>query len=860
MYKKLFLAIGCMAALCQSSIAANKQQDSVYLFSYTTSSNLSRGGLHFAWSRDKQNWRSIGQEFGFLRCDYGNWGTQKKMFSPSLLLGPDDFWHCVWSVNETDKVFAHAASADLIDWGRQNFPKINSGDACLEPLLAYNKQTKLYSVFYHDSDNKYFVVTSADLKKFSPTKSIPASQYRDTRESVLVDGEQQTGQVKKVAWSVVEKLQHYYEAKQFKGTENKETIAKDAETYKTLKPLTATINLQPQNTKSISDMLIGIFFEDLNYAADGGLYAEMVQNRDFEYKPTDKLTLDKNWNPSYAWKLSGENASFTIDSIKPIHPNNPHYALLNTTAAGAALVNEGYDGFNIKKGDRYKLSLFAKLLKGAGDISVSLLSEKNEVLAQTDLSVSGSNWQNLKAVLVPSADNEHAVLQIKPKHPGSIAFDLVSLFPESTFKGRPNGLRADLAQTIADIHPRFMRFPGGCLAHGDGLANMYRWKNSIGPLESRLPQRNIWNYHQTVGLGYYEYFQFCEDIGAAPVPVIAAAVPCQNSAVGGAGQQGGLPMTEMGAYIQDILDLIEYANGPATSKWGKVRADEGHPQPFHLKYLGIGNEDLISDVFEERFTMIYNAIKKVHPEIEVIGTVGPAAEGTDYEQGWQLANKLKVPIVDEHYYQPPGWFINNQDFYDGYDRKASKVYLGEYAAHVPGRKSNVESALTEALYLTNLERNADVVKMASYAPLLAKENHTQWTPDLIYFNNREVKPTVNYYVQQLFGENSGNSYVPNSFEVSDNTDNVRKRIACSVVRDGASGDLIIKIINLLPISVKSAFNWNGLAIPKGKLTQTTLTGSPTSETARPAVKTVDDKAGNLDLPAYSLTVLRYQQL
>jgi alpha-L-arabinofuranosidase len=260
--------------------------------------------------------------------------------------------------------------------------------------------------------------------------------------------------------------------------------------------------------------------------------------------------------------------------------------------------------------------------------------------------------------------------------------DMVSLFPKKTFKNRKNGLRPDLAETVAAIRPRFIRFPGGCVAHGDGLDNIYRWKNTIGPLEARKPQPNIWRYHQSAGLGYFEYFQYCEDIGAQPLPVLAAGVPCQNSGIGpnGGGQQGGIPMSEMDEYVQEILDLVEWANGAANSKWGKLRAEAGHPAPFNLKYIGIGNEDLISDVFEDRFTMIYKAIRQKHPEITVIGTAGPFHEGADYRQGWALATKLQVPLVDEHYYEEPGWFINNQDYYDHYDRNKAKVYLGEYAS------------------------------------------------------------------------------------------------------------------------------------------------------------------------------------
>ena len=437
---------------------------------------------------------------------------------------------------------------------------------------------------------------------------------------------------------------------------------------------------------------------------------------------------------------------------------------------------------------------------------------------------------------------------------------MVSLFPVNTFKGRRNGLRADLAQVIADLHPRFVRFPGGCVAHGNGLHNMYRWKNTIGPLEARVPQPNIWNYHQTAGLGYFEYFQFCEDIGAEPLPVVPAGVPCQNSSHGGAGQQGGIPLCEMDDYIQEVLDLIEWANGDVKTTWGRKRAEAGHPKPFNLKYLGVGNEDLISDVFEERFTMIFKAVKEKYPEIVVIGTAGPFNEGSDYTEGWRIGTELGVPMLDEHYYQSPGWFMNNQDFYDRYDRNKSKVYLGEYAAHIPGRQNNIETALAEAIYLTALERNADIVQFSSYAPLLAKEGHTNWNPDLIYFNNTEIKPTVGYYVQQLFGQHAGDRYYPSLLTLSNPDEAVRKRVGASVVTDSRSGDVIVKLVNILPVSTKTTVNLTGLNVPEGDASVSVLQGRPDDRNAKPSTSTL--RVGNsfpVELPAYSLTVIRIKK-
>ena len=847
--------------IIQTAVAGIKkinEPDSVYLFSYGTSKNNHKNGLHFAWSRDKEKWYSIGNEFGYLKSDYGTWGAEKRMLTPYLLHGPDGVWYCIWSLNEKDNVFAQTASVDLVDWGRQSYPAVNKGSNLLRPVLQYDSKQASYLITYVDGNNKYFRVSTKDFKTYTPAIEIPAAQYNNPSISISLPGGDVTGQAHKVAWSVVDKLIKTYQLKQYKNTLHSESTKQDADRFKDLKPVNASITIEPEKAKPISDVLLGIFFEDINYAADGGLYGELVQNRDFEYALNDKRGRDKNWNSTHSWALKGENTSFLIDSISPVHINNAHYAVLETKVPGASLLNSGFDGITLKKGEKYNFSLFAKALgaKG-GKLLVRLVNKKDEVLAQSTVDVSSGDWKSVKTVLSATADAADASLELRPLSAGRLALDMISLFPQKTFKGRNNGLRADLAQAVADIHPRFVRFPGGCVAHGDGLANIYRWKNSIGPLETRKPLRNLWGYHQSTGLGYFEYFQFCEDIGAAPLPVLAAGVPCQNSSDGGAGQQGGIPMEDMDEYVQDVLDLIEWANGDVKTKWGKKRAEAGHPKPFNLKYVGIGNEDLITDIFEERFTMIFNAVKKKHPEITVIGTVGPFYEGTDYEEGWDIATKLKVPMVDEHYYQSPGWFIHNQDFYDRYDRSKSKVYLGEYAASVPRGVTNHETALSEALYLTSLERNGDVVSMASYAPLLAKEGHTQWNPDLIYFNNTDIKPSVSYYVQQLYGNNAGNEYLPASVNLSNDQDAVKKRIAYSVVRDTKSKDVIVKLVNLLPVTVNSSIDLKDIKLANTKAIRTVLQGNPDDKNLKPVVTnfTVSEKF-NAELAPYSFTVIR----
>lgn len=835
------------------------EPDSVYLFSYSTTKNAGHNGLHFAWSLDGKDWKTIGPEFGFISSDFGAWGSQKRMLTPYLTKGGDGLWHAVWSLNETEPALAHAASADLVNWKRQSYPVVSKGN-CLNPELRFEATKNQYILTWENSDDKKsYRCETNDFKTYTPSRLVEATDRKNDRKTIDLPEGQAIGIVHKVAWSQIDLLKKRVELKRYQESLNSERTAEDPIRFANLQPLEANLTIQTGQRKAISDLLTGIFFEDINYAADGGLYAELLQNRDFEYALSDKDGRDQTWNSTNSWSLQGSGSTFSIDTLLPIHPNNPHFAVLNTTQPGASLINTGWEGIVLKKGDKYDLSLFVKQLEGKNSSLILSLTGKNgEVFAQTSTGNLPAVWKKKVLILTSNADATEAKLEIKPQAAGKVALDMVSLFPQNTFMGRKNGLRKDLAQTVADIHPRFIRFPGGCVAHGDGLDNIYRWKNTIGPLEARKPLRNIWNYHQTLGLGYQEFFQYCEDIGAQPLPVIAAGVPCQNSHTGGAGQQGGVPMCEMNQYVQDILDLVEWANGDAkTTKWGKIRAQNGHPKPFNLKYLGIGNEDLITDIFEERFTMIFKAIKEKYPEILVIGTVGPFYEGTDYVEGWDIATKLQVPMVDEHYYESPGWFINHQDYYDKYDRSKSKVYLGEYAAHLPGRPNNLETALAEALYMTTLERNGDVVSMASYAPLLAKDGHTQWNPNLIYFNNSEVKPTTGYQVQKLFGENPGDLYVTNNLSVSTRDDKARKRLAVSVVRDSKTNDLIVKLVNLLPVSVRTQVKLDQAGNMVAQAQRSVLTGKPNGLNLKPVVDRI--QVGSdfpCELPPYSFTVIR----
>lgn len=819
----IFCAFACTLPACAGVHRVMAEPDSVSLFSYATADDDGRSGLRFAWSSDGRHWTSIGNGRSYLRCDYSLWGSEKRMLKPEMYRSADGVWHCVWQLHAGGREFGISSSADLTDWRRQT----------------------------------YF--TDARF-----TDRVPSSWTRYPQAEAVIGGKSYSGTVAKVAWTDVERLIRYAGYNDYRQSLYNECAAEDGVRFAGLQPVSLTLTARPAEAKAISNHLIGVFFEDINYGADGGLYAELVQNRDFEYAEGENGSV-KGWGPAYAWTVEGSGASMTIGTSSPIHPNNSHYATIKSASVGMALVNSGYDGITVKKGEKYNLSLFVRLADEqakAAKIRVSLRGSNGRELASAVVKAAPSGWKKLKATLTASEADAKASLVVSPVSAGTYDFDMISLFPKNTFKGRANGLRADLAQTIADIRPRFVRFPGGCVAHGQGIDNIYRWKNSIGPLESRKPMKNLWGYHQTMGLGYFEYFQFCEDIGAMPLPVIAAGVPCQNSAcipgrLLGGGQQEGIPLDSMEAYIQDIIDLIDYANAdPKTNKWARMRAEAGHPKPFNLKYIGIGNEDQITDVFEERFTMIYEAIRSRRPGITVVGTVGPFYEGSDYEEGWALADKLDVPVVDEHYYVAPGWFIHNQDFYDRYDRSKSKVYLGEYAAHLPGRPNNIETALSEALYLTSVERNGDVVEMASYAPLLAKKGHTQWNPDMIYFDNGSVSPTVGYYVQKMFGNNSGDSYVPADRTLDNSRADVDLRVASSVVVDSNTGDVILKLVNMLPVEVNTTADLSSLT-DGGRASLTVLSGSPSDTDAKPVDSSVAfGSKFSYAMPPYSLSVIR----
>lgn len=750
--KHLFLT----ASLAVASLSAfANRPDSVWVRPEVNNGTRS---MQIAYSIDKKHWTHV--NCNLFESDYGTWGSEKKLYYPVLSYDGKTY-RAVFIPNLKNGQMGVTESEDFALWKPQDYPYV--------------------------AENEF--------------PNIVAKQEKASQDNII-----------RIPY---EGLQNLFNKQMLANQNNaweRDDFLGATEVLKTAKGINATLKVNMNDVKDISPDLMGIFFEDISYAADGGLYAELIQNRDFEYTADDH----RGWDAKTAWKLEGEGTTWTIETQAPIHKNNAHYAVLKTTTPGAKLTNEGWDGIPLQKGKKYDFSLFTK---GAGPLRVSLVEGKTIIASKTFKAT--KEWRQQKVVLTASQSADKASLVIEPLEVGSIHLDFISLFPQETFKGHPNGLRKDLAEVIADLKPRFVRFPGGCATHGQGIDNIYHWQATVGELWERQPDMNIWSYHQTRGLGFHEYFQFCEDIGAEPLPVLAAGVPCQNSWKGGAGQQGGLPFeadlqgkpspyTYMGkpltmeSYLQELLDLIEWANGDAkTSELAKIRAKAGHPKPFNLKYLGIGNEDLISDTFLKRYHFLIEGIQKVHPEITIVGTVGPFWEGSDYEYGWREAKAKNIPIVDEHYYNSINWYFHHRDFYDNYDRQGTKVYLGEWAS----KGNNVINALMEAAYLANVERNADVVVMSSYAPLLAKEGHTSWNPDLIYFNNKEVKPTANYFVQRAYGQNAGDKYVYSDLQASYTStdgkltlqsDRLTEYIDKSVVIDSRTGDIIIKVVSLLP--------------------------------------------------------------
>lgn len=557
--------------------------------------------------------------------------------------------------------------------------------------------------------------------------------------------------------------------------------------------------------------MYGIFFEDINYAADGGLYGELVKNRSFEFP--DALM---------GWKAFGK---FEVKNDGPFE-RCPHYVVLgysghNDTATG--LQNEGYFGIGIEKAEDYRFSVWAKAVSGDATVEVSLVDEntmeEHQEFATAELKVSGNEWKKYELVLKPTKTVQKANLRLLLKGKNSVALEHVSLFPKHTFKDRDNGMRRDLAQALYDLHPGVFRFPGGCIVEGSSLEQRYQWKNSIGPVENRPLNGNRWlstfnyrlfpDYYQSYGLGFYEYFLLSEDIGAEPLPVLNVGMACQYQNWNN--PKAHVPVDSLQPYIQDCLDLIEFANGDVNTTWGKKRAEMGHPAPFNLKFLAVGNEQW-DNLYYERLRPFVNAIKAKYPNIKLIGTSGPDSEGEMFDKGWKAMKELKADLVDEHFYRDEHWFLSHGLRYEGYDRKGPKVFAGEYACHGKGKKWNhFETSLYEAAFMTDLERNADVVDMATYAPLFAHVDGWQWRPDMIWYDNTRMFKTVSYYVQQMYACNKGTNVLPltmNGKAVAGQEG--QDGLFASAVVDKQKGEVIVKVANTSDKTQEVTLNLNGL--------------------------------------------------
>ena len=819
-----------LATVIVSGLTSAAVPDSVYLRPQELPHG---GGLMLQWSSDGERWSNVAEN-RILGSDYGTWGREKKLYAPSIARGAKGEYALVFQVSDKVNQFGVSRTSDFVHWRPQDYPYMNGVGECLSPVVTALNDG--FIITFHNRKGNYYSTYTTDLAHFSQPKLV--TEHEDVTSRV------------RVPYNMVEAIRYQQEAMARKSNREAEMARDNEERFRDVKDLRAEVVVDANQSKTISEKLMGVFFEDINYSADGGLWAQLIQNGDFEYDPHDRMG-DQNWNQTTGWKVQGK--LHLITDVQGVSNNNCHAIALDVDAKGlgASIQNVGFDGIVVKAGEKYDLSLY---LKG-GKVLVSL-KDGEKTLASTTLTGGKKEWKKVKAVLRPQTSVQHAVLDIRPLKVGVTAIDMISLMPQDTYKG--HGLRRDLAECLAALKPTFMRFPGGCVTHGDGIGNIYHWKETVGPREDRKPLRNIWGYHQSRQLGFYEFFQMCEDMGMEPLPVLSAGVPCQNSSDGGAGQQGGIPLNEMPDYIQEILDLIEWANGDASTEWGRKRIEQGHKAPFGLKYIGIGNEDLISPTFEERYLMICKAIKEKYPNIRICGTAGPFYYGSDYEEGWRIAteNKDCIDLVDEHYYVSPGWYIYNQDYYDQYDRTAPKVYLGEWAAHIPGRKSTVETALSEALHFCSLERNGDIVEMSSYAPLLAKDGHTQWNPDMVYFSNTEVKPTVGYFAQKMCGNSQGNKYLSSTINVNSNKPGVRERLAVSTVQDTHSGVTYLKLVNILNHPVSAHLQLKGLLDGEKACKMTILTGNYDSTTARPQEKSITLSADcEYEMPPYSFTLI-----
>ncbi|MBS1809719.1 MAG: alpha-L-arabinofuranosidase [Acidobacteria bacterium] len=617
---------------------------------------------------------------------------------------------------------------------------------------------------------------------------------------------------------------------------------------------------------AISPSMFGVFFEDINFGADGGIYPERIKNRSFEFT-----------NALMGWKKlerSGAKGNVTIQEQEPLNTTTPHYLRLQVEAAGEGfgITNEGFRGIGVQQGASYSFSVFARRTEGTPTLRIELVSANGQRLGQAKLSGFTNQWKKQAVTLRASATDAKAQLNVLVEGKGTLDLDMVSLFPQDTWKKRPNGLRADLVKLLSDMKPGFVRFPGGCIVEGRNLEERYQWKNTIGDVADRKLLINRWNmefrsrnparapedYFQSFGLGFFEYFQLCDDIGAEPLPIINCGMACQFNT------KELAPLDQLDPYIQDALDLIEFANGSIVTPWGKKRAALGHPAPFNLKMIGVGNEQW-GPQYIERYEQFAKVLKAKYPNIQLITSAGPDPGDERFKFLWEKLREQKADIVDEHFYKPPKWFYDNVHRYDNYPRTGPKVFAGEYASHVPvqgrpDRPNNWEAGLSEAALITGLERNADVVVMASYAPLFAHVDAWQWSPNLIWFDNLRSVGTPSYYVQKLFSTNRGTTVLPVQLE-GNPTD-----LFASASYDKTASEVIVKVVNTATTAKPLNLNLTGAGKmgTRGKVFELASTDLKTENTLNEPTKiapvekslSVSSNRISYSLAPQSLTVLR----
>ena len=627
------------------------------------------------------------------------------------------------------------------------------------------------------------------------------------------------------------------------------------------KAQTPTIEVQVnQPGVAVPPHQFGIFFEDINFGADGGIYAELVKNRSFEFP--DALM---------GWSQTGAQGSARILERENQTTNNRHYLQLNATSKGFGITNSGFRGIGVEQGNEYLFSLQAQNNGAPVTLRVELVSASGQVVGTASLRNIKGDWKPYRATIRATGTDAKAQLKISAETSGTVDLDVISLFPKDTWKGRSNGMRTDLVKLLAEMKPGFLRFPGGCIVEGRTLAERYQWKTTIGEVAERKLIINRWNmefktrspdrapddYFQSFGLGFYEYFLLSEDIGAEPLPILNCGMACQFNT-------GELaPLDQLDPYIQDALDLIEFANGSVASTWGRKRAEMGHPAPFNLKMIGIGNEQWGPD-YVPRYEAFAKAIKARYPNIKLISSAGPSADGERFNFLWDKLRSLKADIIDEHYYMKPDWFLRNANRYDKYDRQGPRVFAGEFAAQSSGvgrgdNRNNWECALAEAAFMTGLERNGDVVELASYAPLFGHVDAWQWRPNLIWFDNLRSFGTPSYYVQKLFANHHGTAALP----VRINGE--AKQVYASALRDAKTNDVIVKLVNAGTAATEVRLNLEGAKVTKaGKaivlasadLAAENSLDAPTKVAPTEQPLKVSGPEFTYSLPPQSVTVLR----